>query len=166
MANSANVNVIALPPSPVITLLDNNVLHSDAPNGNQWYNQNGIINGAVNQDYTVVLSGDYYAIVTLLGCSSDESNVVNVLVTSIGTVEENYNLIKIYPNPVQDVLTIELVDNTELINFEILNALGQIVYKGSVIEKTTVQTAYLNKGIYLIKFKKGVEFEFKKMIKR
>ena len=65
------------PQTPIISL-NGNILHSDAPFGNQWYNQNGIIDSAINQDYTVTNSGDYFVIVTLLGCNSDTSNILNV----------------------------------------------------------------------------------------
>ena len=70
------LTVNPLPTTPTISI-SRNVLHSDASEGNQWYNQIGLINNAINQDYTATSSGSYYVIVTLLGCSSDASNTIN-----------------------------------------------------------------------------------------
>ena len=153
----------ATPATPIITL-NGNILHSDATNGNQWYDQNGIINGATNQDYTVTIDGDYYVIVTLLGCSSDTSNIINVVLTGI-ELSENNNTIKVYPNPVSNELIIEIEGNKERVNFEIFNSIGQIVFRGSMLEKTIVQTSSFSPGVYLIKLKNGKTFEFKKIVK-
>lgn len=75
------------------------------------------------------------------------------------------NDIKIYPNPVSNELIIEIEGSTDKFNFEILNAIGQVVFKGNLVKKTTVQTRDFASGIYLIKFENGKTFEFKKLIK-
>jgi len=55
--------------------------------------------------------------------------------------------------------------NTETIGFEILNSIGQRVFKGNVLEKTVVPTANFAPGIYLIKLESGKTFTFKKIVK-
>ncbi|MFZ4414643.1 MAG: T9SS type A sorting domain-containing protein [Bacteroidales bacterium] len=72
---------------------------------------------------------------------------------------------KVYPNPVHNELILESKGNTDKLNFEILNAIGQVVYKGKFIEKTIVQTINFTPGIYLIKLENGKSFEFKKIVK-
>ena len=72
---------------------------------------------------------------------------------------------KVYPNPVTNELTIELEGNTQKVDFEIINSLGQSVFSGVILEKTVVQTTNFTSGIYLIKLKSGTTFEFKKVIK-
>jgi hypothetical protein len=155
--------VIDKPTTPVITLNDN-VIHSDAVTGNQWYNQNGLINGATNQDYSPTSNGDYYVIVTLAGCSSDHSNTINYSVTGMEQVVLN-KTIEIYPNPVTNELIIEMDGNSNNEGFEILNSIGQVVFKGKLLEKTVVQTSRFLPGIYLIKFEIGKTSEFKKIVK-
>jgi len=157
------ITVNAIPPTPTISLTGN-VLHSDASNGNQWFDQNGFINGATKQDYTVSVNGVYNVIVTLLGCSSDASNILNVFLTGI-EVTENNKTIKVYPNPVSNELIIEIEGNNGNLNFEILNAIGQIVFKGNLVDKTIVQTSNFALGVYLIILENGKTFEFKKIIK-
>ncbi len=162
-SSSLEVNVKIKPATPNITL-NEFVLHSDAPNGNQWYNQNGLISGATEQNYTASIDGDYYVIVTLSGCSSDPSNIINVSGTIINSVELD-NTINVYPNPVSNELTIETEKNDK-VNFEILNALGHVVFKGDLINKTTIKTTLFAPGIYIIKFETGDTFKFKKIIKQ
>ncbi len=157
------VTVNPLPASPIISASEN-VLHSNAPAGNQWYNQSGLISDATNQDYTVTVSGAYYTIVTLLGCSSNASNTLNVIINGI-EVSENSKTIKVYPNPVSNELIIEIEGNQGKLNFEILNATGQQVFKGNLVEKTTVETTNFNPGVYIIKLENGKSFEFKKIVK-
>ncbi len=157
------VTVNPKPATPVITQ-NEGTLSSNYISGNQWYNSAGLINGATNQNYVVTAIDDYYVIVTILGCSSDDSNVINATLT--GTQENvNNEPIKIYPNPVSNELTIEIEGNNEVLNFEILNTIGQVFFKGNLVEKTTVQTNNFTHGVYLIKFKNGEIFELKKLIK-
>ncbi len=160
---SLSITVNSKPPAPIISLIGY-VLHSDAPTGNQWYDQTGPIAGATNQEYTVTVDGDYYVIVSSLGCSSDPSNTINVMVTGIELVDDS-KVIKVYPNPVSNELIIEIEGNSDKLDFEILNAIGQVVFKGNFIEKTTVHTTNFAPGVYLIKLKNGKTFEFKKIIK-
>lgn len=162
-ASTLPITVNIKPTTPIITL-NGLVLHSNVPTGNQWFNQNGLINGATNQNYTVTVDGDYYVIVNLLGCSSDPSNTINVTVTGIEVVESG-RVIKVYPNPVSNELIIEIEGNNEKVNFDIINAIGQIVFKGNVVDKTNVQTSDFAPGVYLIKLENGKTFEFKKIIK-
>ena len=162
-ASMLAITVNIKPLTPVITQ-NVNVLHSDAPNGNQWYNTSGLIPGAINQNYTVIANGDYYVIVTLNGCSSNASNTIQITNVGIGFTENNKTF-NVYPNPFGNELTIELMNNTQNTNFEILNSLGQVVFKGYLLEKTMVQTNSFAPGIYLIKLENGKTFEIVKRVK-
>ncbi|NTW31444.1 MAG: M6 family metalloprotease domain-containing protein [Bacteroidetes bacterium] len=152
------------PATPVITLIDN-ILHSNAANGNQWYNQDGLISDAIYQDYTVSANGVYYVVVTLSACSSDTSNNINVVISGIEQLEL-YNSIIIYPNPASDKLIIEIKGNAKNTNFEIFNSIGKLVFKGNILEKAVIKTTYFSHGIYLIKFDTGKTIEFKKIIRK
>ncbi len=151
------------PVAPTISISEN-ILHSDAPNGNQWHDQYESISGAINQDYTASVNGDYYVIVTLSGCSSDASNTINVNLTGIEIVDKN-RIINTYPNPVSNELIIQIIGNNEKVDFEIINAIGQVVFKGDLVEKTTVHTSNFATGVYIVKLENGKTFEFKKIIK-
>jgi glycosidase len=76
------------------------------------------------------------------------------------------NSINIYPNPVSSELIIEIAGNRENVNYELINVAGKLVYKGNLVEKTTVQTSNFVPGVYLIKFENGKVLKFKKIIKK
>ena len=153
-----------LPATPTIALIGN-VLESDAKYGNQWYDQNGKIDNSNDQYYNPITNGIYYVIVTLNGCSSIPSNLVSFILSGIETSDLSRR-IEIYPNPVSDEFIVEMNYNSKNVDFEIINSLGKTVFKGSVFEKTIVQTTNFPAGIYLIKFDLGLTSEFKKIIKK
>ncbi|MEI8202348.1 MAG: T9SS type A sorting domain-containing protein [Bacteroidota bacterium] len=164
---SANVVIDAQPSIPATPTVanNNNVLSSSATTGNQWYNQaTGAISGATSQNFTVTANGSYYVIVTVGACSSDTSNIVTITNVGLESLRNN-NSIKVYPNPVSNLLTIELNGNTVTTNFEILNSIGQEIFKGTILVKAVVQTSSFAPGVYVIKLDNGKTFEFKKIIK-
>ena len=158
------VNVSAPPAAPVIYQVGNE-LNSTANIGNQWYDSNGIILGAISQVYTPTVSSQYFVILTdNSGCTSDTSNIISIVITSIADYSNNLS-IRIYPNPVTNELIIENEGNNLNLNFEISNMTGQVLYKGRLVEKTIVNTSNLAPGAYLIKLENGNNVEFKKIIK-
>jgi large repetitive protein len=157
------ITVNMKPNTPVINL-NGNILHSDVSLGNQWYNQIGIISEATNQDYIVNTNGSYYTVVTINGCSSEQSNIIQI--TNVGVENIRFdNLLKVYPNPLLDQLTIEMDDNTNPIRFEIYNSLGQVVVKGEMIDKIILQTTGYAPGVYVLKLINGEMLEYRKIVK-
>ncbi len=157
------ITVKELPQRPSISL-NGNILHSDALIGNQWYNQNGLIEGETNQDYYVAVDGSYY-VIAQLDCNSYPSNTIDVIVSDIKIVG-NDRILKVYPNPVTDELLIEIEGYNEVLNFQILNAIGQVIFNGNFVGRSTVQTSNFAPGIYLIKLENGSTFELNKVIKQ
>ncbi len=157
------VTVNPTPKNPIITL-NGTLLHSDTPNGNQWYNLDNPINGATAQDYTIIAVGEYTAKVSLNSCTSAASNMIKDMVTSVGSVENNEK-IQVYPNPVTDDLTIEYNGNLKEIGFEIFGSTGQLLTSGVLFEKALVDTSSFSSGVYIIRFNTGKTFEFRKVIK-
>jgi hypothetical protein len=158
--SSLYISVNEKPMTPTVAQNDN-ILISDAVIGNQWFNKNGLINGAIDQHFTVKSDGYYYVIVTANGCSSEPSNSIDIAFT--GDISR---LIKTYPNPVMDELIIETEDWEQQTNFQILSSGGQIVFKGNLSGKTVVQTSDFFPGLYLIKLESGKAYGFKKIVKK
>ncbi len=71
----------------------------------------------------------------------------------------------VYPNPVDDELAMEAKWNTEEIVFDIFNSIGQIVYKGSMVDKTVIYTEDFSAGVYMIRLKYGGRVIYKKVVK-
>jgi hypothetical protein len=164
VASSLIITIGSKPATPFITRIGNDLV-SDAVIGNQWYVQNSFINGAINQNYSPSSNGAYYVVVTQEGCSSDPSNTIVFSLTKIKSIDFE-KAIKLYPNPVTDELTIENVGNRENSGFEIINSVGQVVFKGDLHEKTIVQTTNFLSGVYMLKLEVGEFFVLRKFIKK
>jgi len=158
------ITVIAKPTTPTISV-NGKVFVSDSPTGNQWYNSNGAIAGATNQNYQATSDGNYYVITTLDGCSSSPSNSIQLTMTGLMSLNED-EVTKIYPNPVSDELNIETPKNENQQSIEISNELGQVVLKKIFIQKTSVSMSHFAAGLYVIKIDDGKTVEFKKIIKQ
>jgi hypothetical protein len=152
------------PATPVINL-NGFVLHSNAASGNQWYNQNGLISGAVGQNFSPIINGSHYVVVTLAGCASDHSNSVNILFVGIEEASLPRS-IKSYPNPVTNELILEFEGNARNVEFEIFNSLGQRVSQGDFLERAVVRTTDFAPGVYIIRFENEKGVEFRKIIKK
>ena len=131
----------------------------------QWVNCDNayaIIIGKTNQSFTATSVGNYAVIVTQGSCS-DTSACIQITTVDIASVEDEE--ISVYPNPAFDELIIEKKNNSNSINFEIFNALGQIVFKGNMRDKAIVQTKNFTPGVYIIKLESGNILDYKKIIK-
>ncbi len=157
------VTVIPKPATPTITM-NNDTLFSNAFLGNQWYDQNGIINGATQYFYVANTFGLYYDIVTLNGCTSDSSN--NIAYTYVGIKENNNEepIVKLIPNPAKDILTIVTNSNIKQ-EFQITNILGQRLYSNTINKKTTIDVSAFAKGVYILKLNTDKGIVVKKFIK-
>ena len=158
-----NLSVISVDTS--LTVSDPAIIANASGASYQWLdcdNAFDIIPGETSQSYTATANGNYAVLITQ-GLCSDTSACLHI--TTVGIASTQTEKISIYPNPVTNELIIEKKGNREKIDFEILNTLGQIVFKGNLIEKTVVQTNNYTPGVYLIKLQNGKSFEFNKIIK-
>jgi hypothetical protein len=157
------ITVNPTPVTPIVTQ-ELDVLSSSQALGNQWYNSDGMLDGEINQTYTYTFEDDYYTIVTLLGCSSEASNIIHAVLTKVSKPEISSTIL-LYPNPINNELVIEIEGNDKIVNFEILNSIGEIVFKDSFYEKTSVFTNSFAAGVYMVKLNYDDNIEFKKIIK-
>jgi len=88
------------------------------------------------------------------------------LITNVIEDDIEFSKLKVYPNPVTNELTIEIEGNSKKTGFDIINALGQSVYKGKMVNQATVQTGDFAPGTYFIKFDNGKTFDFTKVSKK
>ena len=135
-------------PAPPIISLNNDILESNASNGNQWYFNNNLIQNAINNIYTPLNIGDYYVVVTLNSCSSQQSNVISFTPTKINETILN-NGLSVYPNPVINELVFERSFTGV---FSISNMVGQLVFKKE-ISSNKIDLSSLSQGVYLYNLK-------------
>jgi trimeric autotransporter adhesin len=123
-----SVTVNPIPATPVITIDENNMLHSSAPEGNQWYFNGDLIPGATGQDYQATEEGSYWTIVTLENCSSDESNHIEVIFTGLGEIFQGS--VNVYPVPNKGRFTVSVeIPGEETFTINVYNEMGIRVFE-------------------------------------
>ncbi len=149
---SATVAVFPYPATPDITVIDM-ALISSVCCGNQWYLNNEAIPGATGQIYNATQSGWYFDIVTLNGCSSDTSEIVDI---TVGISEISEHNIKVAPNPAKDFVNVFLTEQfrgdliIKIFSFDgrEIRVLAPKVYAGE--KQIPVNISDLNPGLYFI----------------
>ena len=144
------------------------VLISSSPIGNQWLLNGQPIPNANNHTYTTSLDSTetlcYSVKVTRYGCSVTSDTIC---ILPVG-IKDNTNTkgLLIYPNPANDILTIETnyISNKEQ-KLEILNLIGQTVYTSLITKKAVVKTSAFPVGVYFIKLTTDKESVVKKFVK-
>ena len=88
----------------------------------------------------------YYVIVTAAGCTSDPSNIINLVLTTNEQVE-NDNTLELYPNPTNGKVTLRIKGkNQGNIVIEVLNMQGKTVR----IEKRVVSENQLEVNLEML----------------
>jgi hypothetical protein len=148
------VTVNPVPPAPVVTLDEYFILHSDSPEGNQWYFNNTLIEGANGQEYQAEENGMYYDIVTLDGCPSGISNPVEVIMT--GIAEFSKPELDIFPVPNNGKFTVSIsATKEETYSLQVYNAIGIKIYELNDIHVTgkiqqTISLENPSSGVYTV----------------
>lgn len=162
-SGSATVAVFPVPAQPEITV-QGTLLTSSACCGNQWYFEDAPIPGATNQTHTATQSGEYYVVVTLNSCSSEPSEIVDVLV---GIGENDEAAFSIYPNPAKDHVTFEF-SKPSTGNYVIYlnDLLGKPIRQAELLagsKSCQMDLKGLEKGIYVVEIETGEDIIAKKL---
>lgn len=140
----------------LIAVTGTNVVWYDAPTG-----------GNIVPPGTLIVSGTvYYASQTVGSCESATRLAVTMTAGGcLGNGTFEMQSIRLYPNPVTDILHIA---STEVMTrIEVVNMLGQMVYSNKLNEmETSVDMERYAAGTYIILVSAGDKFETFKVIKR
>ena len=127
------------------------------------------ITGMLSVANSAALTVDFSLVVKVqdngVGELSTQATIAVDVIPTGNELTGNNGAIKVYPNPVSDELIIENNGPKNRLSFNILNSIGQIVFKGNLAERTVVDTTNFTPGIYLMKIENSRSFEFKKIIK-
>lgn len=102
---------------------------------------------------TNLLPGEYIATVTDITCSHIVSDTV-IVGNSYSISEMNTTVFRIFPNPANNILNIELKENGSAEKIEIYDMLGNVVMQQNISAKgniANINVANLNNGFYIIK---------------
>jgi hypothetical protein len=148
-SDTVTVTVREEPAQPVIEM-ENDTLVSSAETGNQWYYQRNPIPGATQARFYPVNNGNYTVQVTdSFSCRSSFSEPYTYSTT--GLEERSEAGIEVYPNPVDNRITIESgmrsIERTQLMTVE-----GKVVKRSTAGagQTTHVGVGELSPGIYFL----------------
>jgi uncharacterized repeat protein (TIGR03803 family) len=109
-AVSVNQSFCIKPAKPTVALSATNpaspILTSSATSGNQWFRNGTLIAGATNSTFNISQAGIYKVQVQVDDCISAFSDDQPIIVTAVEPMIADR--VSVYPNPAQDVLTIDL----------------------------------------------------------
>ena len=160
------VKVNPIPIAPIITRIEN-TLYSSAEEGNQWYNQDGLIPGAIEKTFTPTENGTYFAITTLTNCSSEPSNSIMIDDLSIGGNAINDGHFTLFPNPIQEQLTIKN-EELRIKRVVLIDVLGREVIniqKHNVTE-VKINVAKIHAGLYQVRIETDKGIYTSKVVKQ
>lgn len=110
----------------------------------------GTHSGTVN-----LVSGSANATITLNGTAEP--------IDTIGISENTGRIIAIYPNPASTVLNVEAEGYDQL---QIVNVVGQVVYKANITGRTQVNVSSFSNGVYFVRLTNATGTATQKFIKR
>jgi uncharacterized repeat protein (TIGR03803 family) len=140
------------PPKPSI-VQSGAVLTSSNLEGNQWYRNSEVINGAFGTSLTTEEPGTYTVISTVEGCASvlSDPHTLTLVITEVN--EENEFVVKTFPNPTKDIIQIQVNGNKDKdFTVELLDTFGRVVgVQNSNDSQIMVDVTNYTKGLYFIK---------------
>jgi len=103
-----------------------------------------------NPVHTYLISGNYTVhLIVSNECGSDTvSEVINVVITNLNNVNILQN-IKVYPLPVNDILTIEA--NNDYYEYKLYDTKGVVLTSGKFYNTCSINFSEFKSGIYLLK---------------
>jgi PKD repeat protein len=132
----------------------------------QWVDCNdgySYLDTQTQQTYSPPDNGNFAVIVTQNGCT-DTSACTQVMTVGV----EQYDLVgvKVYPNPVHDLLVIDYYGNSDAVSYELLDATGRVLMKGNFTEREELDMSPLAKGVYLLRMSNGNLTDLRRVIRQ
>ena len=145
-SETIEVVVTPTPATPSVTPFASNLVSSSS-NGNQWYLDGILIEGATSQLFTPEANGNYTVVVSQGACSSSSAPYLfESIITSIGN---DFSVFALYPNPASDLVFLSgILPQTEI---SINTITGMLVDRFvSSDNKQTLNISKMLPGVYLI----------------
>jgi hypothetical protein len=126
------------------------LLTSSSTSGNQWFKDGVPINGATNVTFTVTMMGAYTVVASVDNCISVPSDEIIFVITGI---EKNDVAVKVYPNPMEDYLVVDVqaLGSATPVSISIYDVLGHIVHAAKGSGTMSINVGQYQSGIYVLK---------------
>jgi photosystem II stability/assembly factor-like uncharacterized protein len=126
-------------------------LYANYTVGNQWFRDNNPIVGATGSAFTPTVSGNYHVVNTNnSGCKTKPSSKISVVINSNSATVETP--LKVYPNPTNAQITVDIPTELSSETLHVFNTLGQIVFSKKINNATTItlDVSPFVKGFYIL----------------
>jgi len=122
------------------------------PIGSQW-----------SYTFTVVGDNDYFC---GIHGADDMSGTITVM-ENLSVHEEELNTFSIFPNPVSSIVTLKLPSNSDVLQINLFNLLGEKMISKTVrhLDNTQIDLSFLNSGLYIIRVNNGEQSQSKRIVK-
>ena len=143
----------------------------------QWYKDGVAIPGANNRDYIIDSPGVYYVEGAPDYCPNVKDNNQGLPIRVVENTDCNLGvddpvlkdkLVKMYPNPVHDILQLELMNGLTISDYSILDQFGKELMKNEIAgdqHRKQIDVSHLSDGFYFLKIKTEGQEITKKFIK-
>ncbi|MFD3001450.1 alpha/beta fold hydrolase [Pontibacter toksunensis] len=162
-APDVNRSFCVVPAKPTIVLSDS-LLTSSSADGNKWYKNGEIVEGATSNTYVVQESGLYSVKVEGSCGTSEMSDAVTYNVTSIE--DELLKSFIVYPNPAHDKLTVSVLNSIGWSKLIMYSTQGKVVkdIEGNGIVTIGIDIKNLAKGLYILQIQTDKGLIYKKIV--
>jgi hypothetical protein len=156
-------------PTPVITQVADS-LTSNIANGNQWYINDTLINGATLNHFKPTRTGIYKSIVTDASSCAKTSNTISAVVTALNDLLVSEIKLTTSPNPSRGMVNISFAMNIRKdLSLEIFNSLGQKIlaedYPGFIGKyNKTLDLSGFASDLYVLKIRHNNKTYIKKIL--
>jgi len=140
--------------------IDNNTVtftnNSTAADGYYWQFGNDSVSTVQNPEHTYDNPGEYTVTLEAIGsCGIAETEQTLVIDSSASALDDHNaeSTMQLFPNPVENILSIDLQGNRQIESFVITTITGQMVLERNAVEnrETSVNFSNMAPGTYLIK---------------
>lgn len=154
-------DLVPVPDAPVITA-NGFELSSNITTNVQWFKDQQPIPNATNPTYTVIENGSYDAQVADSNCTSPFSNTI--VISNVSVAEQAALRFRMYPNPVADVVNLELDLPGTLVIRDVRGR--EVQHVALEAGKQQLSMAGLAAGMYLVHWQDATGTQVIRLLKR
>jgi photosystem II stability/assembly factor-like uncharacterized protein len=159
-SDTVQVSVIPKPAKPQV-YRSSNTLSTDEAASYKWFYNDKQMDSSDTRSIDITKVGSYYVVITDTNGCSNRSDLYQVI-SSVDETEAGNHGLEIYPNPVDDRLTLKVPEcGKGRMNIEILNILGERVFVSNQscendVFTVSLDTSNLPAGMYHVTVDNGV----------
>lgn len=157
-------SIVSLCPGATITYVNGELSANEVGATYQWFDCiSGLdISGETAQTFVPTSNGSYGVYVTENGCTDTSDCEV---IADLGLTSNPLNTINVYPNPVTEMLTIDLGELNNVL-VQVLDVNGRNVYQNTIASAaTTINVTTWENGVYFISLVNGDNKRVIKVVK-